>query len=118
MKNFVFGLILMLFTLSALPTQAYAPDDGVKKEVVYQDITTPIISVDLSIELPQVHFDEPCVFKDVDKWNNESLKTTSEFSILKNKDFSWRNINNLNFSTNLNFTSKYLHIDPGRKYLK
>lgn len=116
MKKLVLGLILMSCTLSALPAQAHAPDDGVQKEVVYQDVATPIVSVDFTISVPQVQFENFNVFNVVDNWNLNFQNQYGEKPIFENESFRFRRANTiLNFSPNLLFTSKFIHIDPGRR---
>lgn len=116
MKKFVFGLILMLCTLSALPTQAHAPDDGVKKEVKQLDVAPSVFVVDFSIDVPQVLFDNHSVLAHVDNWNTIFVKEAMQKTNFEIQSFSFRNDNTiLNFYPLLHFNSKYIHVDPGSK---
>ena len=117
MKKFIFGLILTLFAFSALPVQASAPHDGVKTEIVKASTFDFVSVLEVSIEAPQVRFENPSVYKPVELWNSSFQKTPADLNISnfqKAQVQSWRFIDknkaNLNAS---NLKCKKLHIDPG-----
>lgn len=117
MKKFIFGLILTLFAFSALPVQASAPDDGVKTEIVKASTFDFVSVLEVSIEAPQVLFENTSVYKPVELWNSSFQKTPADLNISnfqKAQVQSWRFIDknkaNLNAS---NLKCKNLHIDPG-----
>ena len=117
MKKFIFGLILTLFAFSALPVQASAPDDGVKTEIVKATAFDFVNVLEVSIEAPQVRFENPSIYKPVGLWNYSNKKMPADLNISnfqKAQVQSWRFIDknkaNLNAST---LKCKNLHIDPG-----
>ena len=117
MKKFVFGLILALFTLSALPVQAHAPDDGVKTEIVKADAFNFVATLEVSVEVPQILFDNCSIHRPVELWNYTFQNTPADLNTsenTKNQFYSWRFIDKENVNLKTNFTKhSYLHIDPG-----
>jgi len=81
MRNFVFGLIMMLFAFSALPVQAHAPDDGVKKEIVKAPDFTFVNAVGISIEVPQVLFQDYSNYRPAELWNYSFKNSSTSVNI-------------------------------------
>jgi hypothetical protein len=120
MKKFIFGLILAFFTLTVLPAQANAPDDGVKTEIVKANAFDFNVSMEVSLEVPQILFDNSSVYRAVELWNYNFQKTPADLNISKKKKnqfYSWRyrNIESVNLKTNFKNKS-FIHIDPGNLF--
>lgn len=120
MKKFILGLILTLFAFSALPAQASAPDDGVKTEIVKASTFDFVNVLEVSIEAPQVLFENTSIYKPVELLKSSFQKTPADLNVLnfqKTHMQNWRFIDknkvNLNAST---LKCKNLHIDPGSFY--
>lgn len=117
MKKLILGLILMLFAFSALPVQAKAPNYGAKTEIIKANAFDFVSVLELSIEAPQVLFENHSIYRPVELWNYTFQKKPTDLKSLYFKKVSlesWRlsNKHKVNLlASALNY--KNLHIDPG-----
>lgn len=117
MKKFILGLILTLFAFSALPVQASVPDDGVKKEIVKASTFDFVNVLEVSIQTPQVLFENPSIYNTVGLLNAIFQKKTVDLNISNFKKAhvqSWLFIdkNKANLTASI-LKYKNHHIDPG-----
>jgi len=121
MKKFIFGLILTLFTLSALPVQANAPDDGVKTEMVKADAFSFVATLEVSVEVPQILFENCSIHRPLELWNYSLQNTPADLNIqknTKNQFYNWRYTDSESVNLKTNFKQyNALYIDPGNFFV-
>jgi hypothetical protein len=109
--------MLAFFTLIALPANANAPCDGVKKEIVKANAFDFNVSMEVSLKVPQFLFDNCSVYRSVELWNYSFQKTPADLKVKKkekNQFYNWRYTNSESVSLKTNFKHQaFTYIDPG-----